>query len=255
MELLISITIISVIAGVFVNLVAGSLDSWKYNKDRGELINTAQLAMDRMVSKVRNSRLVLLPLKISDPTDLLYPVTSYYPLEMLAVSANIDNDGDGLADEDPPADTTGDGASGIKGIDDDNDGSVDEPTFDDNDEIPAKNDDPIDGIDNDLDGRVDEDPGRNFYGAAFDDDGDGASDEDPFDPVIYYLNGTNLMEKQNVLTATTADNIIAENVSEFMVLRRRVNGNTLIDIRLTLDNGKGSVELRTTALARGMFKP
>jgi hypothetical protein len=63
------------------------------------------------------------------------------------------------------------------------------------------------------------------------------------------------MERHNVLNATVSDDVIAENVAEFRVLRRRVNGNTLIDIYLKLDNGEDSVELSTTALARGMFKP
>ncbi len=255
-ELLISIAIISVVAGVSVQLVAGALDSWRYNKGKAELLNTAQLAMERMVSRVRNTTWVLLPLMISDPTDPGYPASSYYPRDIMAVSANIDNDLDGLADEDPGADITGDGLSGIMMIDDNDNGVVDEGSMNNDDEqFGLIDEDEVDGIDNDFDGMVDEDPSANFYVSTNDDDGDGLIDEDPFDPVIYYLNGTSLMERQNVLNATTADNVIAENVSWFEVLRRRVNGNTLIDIYLKLDNGEDSVELRTTALARGMFKP
>jgi len=254
-EVLISIAIMSLIAGVLVQLVAGSFDSWKHNKNKGELLNTAQLAMERMASKVRITTWVLLPLKISDPTDPGYPVTSYYPRDILAVSANIDNDGDGLVDEDPENDITADGAAGIMLIDDDNDGTVDEGSAHDDDEDGTGNEDAIDKFDNDGDGIFNEDPGVGFYGSINDDDGDGINGEDPFDPVIYYLAGTTLMERQNVLTATIADNIIAENVVQFEVLRRRVNENTLIDIYLKLDNGEESVELRTTALARSMFKP
>ena len=54
-ELMISIAIISLIAGVCVQLVSGSLDSWRYNKGKTELLSTARLAMERMVSKVRNT--------------------------------------------------------------------------------------------------------------------------------------------------------------------------------------------------------
>jgi len=255
-ELLISIAIISLIAGVCVQLVAGSLDSWRYSKGKGELLSAARLAMERMVSKVRGTAWVLLPLMISDPNDFGYPGTAYYPRDILAVSANIDNDGDGLADEDPGADITGDGEPGIMMIDDNNNGFVDEGANNNDDEAMGLIDeDEVDGIDNDLDSRVDEDPGDGFYVSSSDDDNDGTSNEDPFDPLIYYLNGTTLMERQDVMGITTADNIIAENVSQFRVLRRRVDGNTLIDIYLQLDDGENSVELQTTALARGMFKP
>jgi len=256
-ELMISIAIISLIAGVCVQLVSGALDSWRYSKGKAELLNTARIAMERMVYKVRNTTWVLLPLMISDPTDPGYPASSYYSREVLAVSGNIDNDGDGLADEDPGVDLTNNDNPGIIGFDDDNDGNVDEVGMkEDDDEDGQKDEDVIDGADNDGDGRIDEDPGKRFYQAVNDDDdNDGTEGEDPFDPIIYYLNGTTLMERQNELTATIADNVIAENVSQFTVLRRRVNGNTLIDIYLKLDNGEDSAELRTTALARGMFKP
>jgi len=253
-ELLISIAIISLVAGVCVQLVAGSLDSWRYSKGKAELLSSARLAMERMVSKVRNTTWVLLPLMISDPTDPGYPAIFYYPRDILAISANIDNDGDGLADEDPGKDITGDGKAGIMLFDDDDDGKVDEGKMQDDDE-QWDDEDKIDGVDNDWDRRIDEDPGNEFYSFAKDDDADGIENEDPFDPVIFYLNGTTLMERQNVLNATIADNVIADNVSQFEVLRRYVNGNTLIDIYLKLDNGEDSVELRTSALAQGMFKP
>ncbi len=256
MELLISIVIISLVAGVCIQLVGGALDSWSYSKGKAELLNTAQIVMERMVNKVRNTTWVLLPLMISDPTDPGYPASSYYPRDILAISGNIDNDGDNLIDEDMPDDITGDGKPGIKNIDDDNDGTVDEgEIFDDDEDAGSAGEDNIDGIDNDGDGRIDEDPGKYFYSNKQDDDTDGLLGEDPFDPIIYYLNGTTLMEQQNVQTATVSDNIIAENVSQFTVLRRRVNGNTLIDIYLKLDNGEDSVELSTSVLAHGMFKP
>ena len=254
-ELLISIAIIALIAGVFAQLMGGALDSWREGKSRGDLLGTAQIVMERMVSRVRSTSWVLLPLKISDPTDPGYPASSYYPRDILAVSANIDNDNDGLADEDPGADITGDGEAGIMGIDDDNDGTVDEGTPNDDDEDGGQNEDRLDIFDNDDDDRIDEDPDKKFYISEDDDDDDGDEAEDPFDPVIFYLSGSTLMERHNVMTATTSDDVIAENVTQFEVLRRRVNGNTLIDIYLKLDDGENSVELRTTAMAQGMFKP
>jgi len=255
-ELLISIVIISMIAGVSTRMVGGALDSWEYNRGKEDLLNTARLAMERMVSGVRTTTWVLLPLMISDPTDPGYPASSYYPRDILAVSGMIDNDGDGLTDEDLHWDTNWDNKSGIMGIDDNNDGTVDNGfAGQDDDEDGLKNEDLIDGIDNDGDGRVDEDPDKTFYSSAEDDDGDGWGSDDVFDPVIYYLSGTDLRERHDEFGWTFKDSLIAENVAQFMVLRRRVNGNTLIDIYLKLDNGSESVELVTTALARAMFKP
>lgn len=255
-ELLISLVIISLVTVVCTQLVGGALDSWNHDRGKSDLLNEARITMERIVARIRNTTWVILPLKISDPTDPGYPGSSYYPSGILAVSGNIDNDGDGLADEDPGNDMNGDNAAGIMMIDDDNDGLVDEEIAHNDDEDWNPNEDDIDGIDNDGDGLVDEDTGGQFYPfSPPDDDNDGTQSEDPFDPVIYYRNGTTLMERQNVLTATVSDSVIAENVSAFTVLRRRVNGNTLIDIYLKLDNGKDSVELNTTALAWEMFKP
>ena len=53
---------------------------------------------------------------------------------------------------------TGDGCPGLCGVDDDNDGSIDE-------------------------------------GSADDDDEDGSTFDDPYDPVVYYLNGSSLLER------------------------------------------------------------
>jgi prepilin-type N-terminal cleavage/methylation domain-containing protein len=255
LELLLSITIISLIAVASVQLVAGSLDSWNNNRGKEDLLNTARLAMERMVTGVRTTTWVLMPLMISDPTDPGYPTSSYYPRDILAVSGMIDQDGDGLADEDPGADIYWNNRPGLKGIDDNNDGTVDNGNNKDDDEDGTIDEDPIDGIDNDADGRVDEDPGVAFYTLVEDDDGDGNWDEDIFDPVIFYLNGTTLNERHDEWNFTNSDDPLVENVAEFRVLRRRVNGNTLIDIYLRLDNGKDSVELSTTTLARAMFKP
>ncbi len=96
------------------------------------------------------------------------------------VQAKIDDDNDGLVDEDPVngADDDGDGVVdedppnivGIgRGIDNDNDGLIDE--------------DPVNGRDDDGDGVVDEDPVDSIIGPGrnVDNDCDGAFDEDPVD--------------------------------------------------------------------------
>lgn len=255
-EMIISIVILSLVAGVCAQMVAGAFDSWNYSRGKADLLNTARLAMERMVEGVRTTSWVLHPLMITDPKDPGFPGSSYYPRDILAVSGMIDNDADLLPDEDPGSDLYGNLVSGLMGIDDNYDGTVDNGNGDqDDDEDGTRNEDPVDGIDNDGDGRVDEDPDTAFYSSTEDDDGDGAQGEDVFDPVIYYLSGTDLRERHDQYTVTTQDNVIAENVAAFQVLRRMENGNTLIDIYLKLDNGSDSVELSTTAQARLMFKP
>lgn len=88
-----------------------------------------------------------------------------------SVEIVVDDDGDGLIDEDPVEiiDNDGDGLYNEDGpepqVDNDGDGLFDE--------------DPIDGIDNDGDGRLDEDPSEQI-----DNDLDGLFGEDPVDPQI-----------------------------------------------------------------------
>ena len=73
--------------------------------------------------------------------------------------ADGDNDKDGLVDEDPGGDNTFDGMPGIAEIDDDGDGVADGAGTNDkdNDEDGTPIDDWLDGLDNDGDGAIDED--------------------------------------------------------------------------------------------------
>ncbi len=184
--------------------------------------------------------------------------------------ADADDDGDGLIDEDLPNDSHHDFFPGIMGIDDDGDGSVDEGSgWAEDDEDGAINEDPLDGIDNDGDGSVDEDPpsdnngdgcegicgvdddtdGNIDEGAFDDDDEDGGSFDDPYDPVVFYLSGNQLIERMpvpwNEDGISTPDgpvdgrdfveSPIAENVTRFRV--ERVDGSNspeLVDITLEL---------------------
>ncbi len=131
----------------------------------------------------------------------------------------IDDDGDGAIDEDISDDMNGDGQPGIANVDDDNDGTTDE-----------------------LGGPGDWGP---------DDDEDGFRNDDWFDPVVYYLNGSQLIERLPSLTDTNGDssvtgadfieNPIVDNVTEFVVsLISQGSGNaTLISISLGLMNADG----------------
>jgi len=132
---------------------------------------------------------------------------------------DADDDRDGLIDEDLPNDSHHDFQPGIMLIDDDGDGTVDDGTgWAEDDEDGAENEDPLDGLDNDGDGSVDEDPpsdnngdgcpgicgvdddndGQVDEGANDDDDEDGGSFDDPYDPVVFYLNSSTLMERMPV---------------------------------------------------------
>lgn len=183
--------------------------------------------------------------------------------------ADADDDRDGSIDEDLPNDNQHDFFPGIMRIDDDGDGTVDEGSgWAEDDEDGAENEDPLDRIDNDGDGSVDEDPASDNNGdgcpgtCGVDDDGDGVIDEgsiddddedgntfdDPYDPVVYYLQSGNLVERMPAPWDTDGisvpdgpvdgrdyiESVIAENVTRFRV-ERVDNGSTMEVIDLTLE--------------------
>ncbi len=182
---------------------------------------------------------------------------------------DADDEGDGLFDDDFPNDNQHDFAPGIVGIDDDGDGSVDEGNGYDDDEDGSENEDPLDGIDNDGDGSIDEDTstdmnadgcpglcgvdddgsGNISTGNAANDDEDPGEFEDPIDPVVYYLNGSNLVERLPARWDTDGISVpdgpvdgrdfieanIAENVTRFRVERvDHHNVRELVDLTLEL---------------------
>jgi hypothetical protein len=181
---------------------------------------------------------------------------------------DADNDGDGLIDEDYPADVTFDSSPGIYQIDDGGDGSVDEGSLvgnDDEDPINANGEDPINGIDDDGDGLVGDDPTADMNGdgapgivgidddndglidegSAADDDEDGSSDEDWLDVIVFFLQSDSLIERHPVPwdedesgTVTGRDYIesaIADGVSRFRVERSAgIDGPELVDLTLEM---------------------
>ncbi len=254
-ELILSMAILSLIVVACVEVMAGALNAGGYGKGKAALLHSAQFAMNRMVRSVRQTTWVLIPLIAYDETNS--SCSTRHPREILAVSGGIDNDNDGRRDEDPGSDITNDGKAGIMGIDDDGDGMIDEggggaQTHND-DEDEVTNDDFFDGVDDDGDCRIDEDPTNIFFGVNVDDDDDGIDKEDNFDPLIYFVQSGTLYERQNQGTVQGTDTAIAQNVSEFKVVRRLVDGRTLIDIHLKVDNGRESVTLDTTAFALSQF--
>ena len=173
--------------------------------------------------------------------------------------ADSDNDKDGRQDEDISRDLTNDSAAGVIGIDDDGDGATDEADFTDDDEDQVANEDAEDGIDADGDGSVGEDPdwdinGDNKPGVIdFDDDGDGNIDEgnnddddedgsrseDWFDPVVFFLSGSTLIERRPNLNPVDGtdytEHAIAENVTRLRVERIPQGNGRAVLVDLTLD--------------------
>jgi prepilin-type N-terminal cleavage/methylation domain-containing protein len=178
-------------------------------------------------------------------------------------------------DEDLANDNTSDGMPGIIDIDDDGDGSIDEGgAIDDidDDEDGSGDEEMLDGLDNDSDGSIDEDmqldmnkdiaagiksvdddfDGSIDEGFNDDDDEDGLRGEDWLDPVVYYLNGSTLMERMPNINPTSGTDYtaypIADNVAQLLV-KRIMGGNgttALVDITLTLSpSGAEPVTLNT----------
>ncbi len=120
----------------------------------------------------------------------------------------LDDDGDGLVDEDPWGDMNGDSCPGTCGVDEDGDGAIDE-------------------------------------GTVLDDDEDGLSDEDWLDPVVFYLENRTLMQRVPVPWDEDASGIvdgrdfivepIAEHVTRFRVERLPAKGNSPLQVDLILE--------------------
>jgi type II secretory pathway pseudopilin PulG len=238
-ELLIALSILVTVTTTVSLVLTSTLRSQRASAQQGELLQTARLAMERMVVHIRQANSVLLPLA-NNPTR-----------SVLALGGVIDDDSDGRLDEDPPADRTADGKAGIIGIDDDGDGSVDEGMDEDDDEDGITNEDPIDGIDNDGDGAIDEDPPSHGN-----EDNHGGANEDPIQPVVYYLDTTTgiLQERFPLNSTTSVTTDLANQVEVFQVQRLLgANGAILIRIVLRLKDSNGNVvELQTQAAPRNL---
>jgi len=182
---------------------------------------------------------------------------------------DADNDGDGRIDEDWPVDITNDGAPGIYLVDDGGDGTIDEYLaccyMDDDEHFGITDEDELDGLDNDNDGRIDEDPradmngdgcpgvcavdedadGAIDEGGINDDDEDGSTDEDWLDPVVFYLNGSDLQQRIPVPWDVDGNTVvdgrdfivetIASNVTRLQVERVAPGNGKVLLVALTLE--------------------
>jgi prepilin-type N-terminal cleavage/methylation domain-containing protein len=278
-EILIAVTLAGILMAGMQGLVSLALNAESSTRARNDSLQQGRFAMQMMVKSVRMTRRLMIPFNeiiYNESGRDVLAVTMDPTLDRDKDGwADANNDKDYLdinnngsqdegeperIDEDMSHDMTNDGESGIIGIDDDGDGETDENNANDDDEDGNINEDKegngddegdgvIDedfsfdhnndnapgllGVDDDYDGTVDE-------GQNDDDDEDGFRSEDWLDPVVYFLNGTNLIQRiPNINPADGTDyqeNPIAENVSSFQVIRiPQSNGRAvLVDITLEI---------------------
>ena len=273
---LIELLLVVAISGMLIvsvsSLINPALQAESASRQQNENLQEARFAMQQMVRMVSESHRLLIPFSDNPSTAWSESVR-----DILAVNmpegidrdkdgwADADNDKDGKVDEDPGGDLTNDSASGIIGIDDDGDGLVDEahsgsgPAGEDDDEDGAANEDGWNDIDDDGDSATDEDPKKDMSddgkagiigvdddgdsvvdeGDKNDDDEDGSIDEDWFDPVVFFLSGTTLMQRIPNLNPTDGTDYgeypVADNVSNFRVERLIGGDGTTVLVDITLE--------------------
>lgn len=261
-ELLLATAIMGVIAGATMPLLFTCLKIHASVANRSNIYQEGMVLMERLTSGVRNT------------TYLLIPNSKATVRNILAISSLVNEDNDYYfndplfprVDEDPSDEldsSTGAIAPGIKGVDDDGDGLVDEGNAKDDDEDFSIKEDYLDGIDNDGDGTVDEDTREdsNADGASgikgMDDDGDGIVDEglsgdddedglvseDYVNPLVYlYIPATReLQEIAADMNSGILPPAVTTTLSTRVTLFRITYVNPqriLIELTLTGDDGK-----------------
>jgi prepilin-type N-terminal cleavage/methylation domain-containing protein len=275
LELLLAMVLGALLLGALASVSRLTLATHDSVSARQQLNRAALASMQRITRAATASPGLLLPLQDNPATatnaENIRSVLAVREDPTTDLDGNgvpdADNDGDGRIDEDPPADITNDGAPGIVGIDDDNDGTVDESGITNSDDESATiDDDPVNGLDDDGDGSVDEDPGADRNGdgcpgicgiddngdgvvdngSVNDDDEDGRSDEDWIDPVVFYQRGTQLVLRTPVPWDQDGngqvdgrdfmETVLTDRVETFRVQRLPdpAAGVALVDVTLTL---------------------
>jgi prepilin-type N-terminal cleavage/methylation domain-containing protein len=245
-ELLVAISIFGLIAVGATGLLSATLETHTAGTARHDLYREAMMIMERLTNSVGKC------------TYLFIPNAHQTRRNILAFSGHVneDNDhyfGDPLfprIDEDLEKQMTDDVSAGIKNIDDDGDGQIDEGHMNDDDEDGQVDEDPLDGIDNDGDGNVDEDTGDNENVAGMDDDADGfidegddrdddedgAVNEDPATATVYSLPaGTSTLQVNTPYNGQTA--VLSTRVTTFQVTYEGPN-RILIELSLTGESGE-----------------
>ena len=151
-ELIVSLTIMGIIATASIPLLSSTLEIYSSGTDRSRLYQEGLMAVERMTAGVKKTTFLTVPNGHSPSRNIL----------AFSRLVNSDNDfyfGDPLfprIDEDPDQAFTF-GGWGIQGVDIDGDGSVDEANWTDDDEDGLEQEETFDGLDNDGDGSIDED--------------------------------------------------------------------------------------------------
>jgi prepilin-type N-terminal cleavage/methylation domain-containing protein len=259
-ELLITLAIAGIVLTALSGVINNVMMLWNSEQARNELLYQGNLAMDRMVSAVSHAERLLIPRADNPATP---QDEAHRDILAVTIDPHLDSDGDGFydadndhdgrVDEDIPADNTFDYRPGIRNIDDNGDGSVDEGMgLHDNDEDGQAGEDWLDGVDNDGDGSIDEDiPADNdalTIGAGkTDNDGDGLFNEDWLDPVVFLVSTDNksLIERTPVVNgpdgSETTDSILVQADTVALSIRRVPTGvgarSTQVEITLQLATG------------------
>jgi prepilin-type N-terminal cleavage/methylation domain-containing protein len=260
-ELLITITIMGIIATATMPMLSTILEAHSQGTAQSGLYHEGLLAMERMTSGVRRCTFVFIPNAHDTSRDIL------------AFSGFVNEDGDYYfndplfprIDEDPKKQMTDDGESGIKGLDDDGDALIDEGDQNDDDEDGLVDEDPFDGIDNDGDGNIDEDTGDDANIADMDDDADGSIDEgdtkdddedgivneDPLNSIVYsFDSGTNTLTES--VPSTGQSDILSTRVIQFQTFYLAPG---LIKIKLVLEGNDGETyQLFESAYSENTFQ-
>ncbi|MFQ5471035.1 MAG: type II secretion system protein J [Gammaproteobacteria bacterium] len=225
-EVLIALSIMTMILVGLGSLVEESLHLWTSSSSKQETSQDARLAMQRMTDAIRNTGQLLIPIQNNNSRNVL--AVTLDPTQDLDGDsfADADNNKNGAIDEDLPPDNTNDNAPGIIGIDDDDDGLTDEGSI----------------LQNQENGTL--------VG-----DSDGPNNDDWLDPVVYFLQGSLLIERlPNVGAVDGADfseRVIAENVSNLSFIRTAQGRNDVVEINLTTTSGEEEVSLTSTVRVKG----
>lgn len=223
------------IAALLMATLAGVLDGVRQTDTqlagRALLQRDARLALARMANMVEGSLRLLVPLETTSATGGVLAVALPPGLDRNGDGfADADNDHNGIPDDDLPADATRDGAAGIKGIDDDGDGSIDDGGSTDNDENGSLGDAPISP----------------------------KSGADWIDPVVYRVSNGQLLERlPNINPGSGADYTerpIADKVVSLEITRIATGNRRTREVlvRLTLGDPAGETATWTRRLRLGV---
>jgi len=271
-ELLIAMTIMGIIAMAAMPLISTSLESHQQGMAWSQLHQEGLLIMQRLTNGVRRCTFLLIP-------------NAHTPVrDILAFSGTINDDGDAYfddplfprIDEDTHDDMQANAVSGIQTIDDDGDGLADEENEKDDDEDGSDHEEILDGVDQDGDGNIDEDldkdanddgqsgikgmdddaDGNVDEAENEDDDEDGTKNEDPLNPLVYtYDNGTDTLTESNPDSGTSVD--LSTRVTLFQTTYEAPDAThgprIQIELTLTGDDGK-TVEFDEYAYPRNVLQ-